>query len=144
MTARESPAGYSLVDPSDNSTDDVPVYPNDNGYLSPGAHLRRLASREEKKRLWWRNALINILFIAAWYVCIHLNYHLLKHSRFLFATILSVYNKWMFAEKYMHFPAPLFVTTLHMFVQFALAAIVRAIWPRRFRPDRTPSLPDYG
>lgn len=27
-----------------------------------------LASEAEKKRLWWRNAVINTIFIAAWYV----------------------------------------------------------------------------
>jgi hypothetical protein len=31
----------------------------------PETHL---ASVVEKKRLWWRNAVINLLFIASWYV----------------------------------------------------------------------------
>ncbi|KAK0486068.1 TPT-domain-containing protein [Armillaria novae-zelandiae] len=88
-----------------------------------------LASTEEKKRRWWRNAVLNVLFIASW---------------FLFATVLSVYNKWMFSDKHMNFRFPLFVTTLHMFVQFALSAVLRAVWPHRFRPERSPQLEDYG
>ena len=31
-----------------------------------------LATVEEKKRRWWRNALINVLFIASWYVVLAL------------------------------------------------------------------------
>ncbi|PBK81994.1 TPT-domain-containing protein [Armillaria gallica] len=88
-----------------------------------------LASTEEKKRRWWRNAVLNVLFIASW---------------FFFATILSVYNKWMFSDKHMNFRFPLFVTTLHMFVQFALSAVLRVVWPHRFRPERSPQLEDYG
>ncbi|KAF8070360.1 triose-phosphate transporter family-domain-containing protein [Lyophyllum atratum] len=91
-----------------------------------GIHLASLA---ERKRLWWRNATINALFISAW---------------FLFATVLSVYNKWMFSEDHFGFPYPLFVTTIHMFVQFVLAASMRYFWPKRFKPDNTPSVSDYG
>ncbi|KAJ3497150.1 hypothetical protein NLJ89_g10390 [Agrocybe chaxingu] len=91
-----------------------------------GVHI---ASVAEKKRLWWRNAIINALFIASW---------------FLFATLLSVYNKWMFSADHFGFPAPLFVTTMHMFVQFALASALRTIWPQRFRPKSSPSREDYA
>ncbi|KAJ6602199.1 triose-phosphate transporter family-domain-containing protein [Mycena sp. CBHHK59/15] len=93
---------------------------------SEPVHLATLA---EKKRLWWRNAIINALFIASW---------------FFFSTILSVYNKWMFSDKYFAFPYPLFVTTMHFFVQFAMAAFIRAVWPQRFRPARSPTAADYG
>lgn len=65
-------------------------------------------------------------------------------SRFFFATILSLYNKWMFSKEYFAFPSPLFVTTLHMFVQFLLAALLRALWPKKFRPARNPAWRDYG
>ncbi|KAI0743880.1 TPT-domain-containing protein [Daedaleopsis nitida] len=82
----------------------------------------------EKKRLWWRNALINSLFIAAW---------------FLFATLLSVYNKWMFSPDRYGFPSPLFVTTAHMWVQFSLAALLRYALPQHFRSERNPSREDY-
>ncbi|KAJ7594679.1 triose phosphate transporter [Mycena floridula] len=101
---------------------------DDGRYLSIDSNVH-FASVQEKKRLWWRNATINCLYIASW---------------FFFATILSVYNKWMFSEKYMNFPYPLLVTTLHVLVQFALAAFVRAVWPQWFRPARNPTLPDYG
>ncbi|KAH9941023.1 TPT-domain-containing protein [Amylocystis lapponica] len=87
-----------------------------------------LASVTEKKRLWWRNALINAFFIASW---------------FGFATVLSVYNKWMFAPEHFAFPSPLFVTTLHMFVQFLLATLLRLVWPQHFLPDRNPAPVDY-
>ncbi|KAI0769625.1 TPT-domain-containing protein [Trametes elegans] len=91
-------------------------------------HAVHLASLAEKKRLWWRNAFINSLFIASW---------------FLFATLISVYNKWMFSPEHYGFPSPLFVTTIHMWVQFALAALLRYTLPRHFRPEQSPSRDDY-
>lgn len=63
--------------------------------------------------------------------------------RYLFATILSVYNKWMFSPGLYGFPAPLFVTTLHMFVQFLLAASIRALWPHHFKPKARPTSSGY-
>lgn len=94
-------------------------------FTGEGTHLASIA---EKKRLWWRNATINTLFIGSW---------------FSFATVLSVYNKWMFSAEHFGFPFPLFVTTMHMFVQFVLATLIRNIWPKRFRPQNTPSRSDY-
>ncbi|KZT65966.1 TPT-domain-containing protein [Daedalea quercina L-15889] len=94
---------------------------------SPSAELH-LASLAEKRRLWRRNALINAALIACW---------------FLFATILSVYNKWMFSPDRFGFPSPLFVTTLHMVVQFLLALLLRTVWPLLFRPEHSPSRADY-
>jgi len=114
-----------LLEPISHTTshdDDAAVY-HDAGAVT------HLASVAEKKRLWWRNAVINTLFIASW---------------FFFATILSVYNKWMFTPKHFGFPSPLFVTALHMFVQFVLAAILRASRPAMFRPERNPTRTDYG
>ena len=49
----------------------------------------------------------------------------------------------MFSEAHFGFPAPIFVTTMHMMVQFGLAAMLRAIWPERFRPPRNPTPRDY-
>ncbi|KAF8170285.1 triose-phosphate transporter family-domain-containing protein [Mycena galopus ATCC 62051] len=89
----------------------------------------QLASLAQKKRLWWRNAIVNTLFIASW---------------FFFSTILSLYNKWMFSEAYFGFPYPLFVTTMHFFVQFVMATFLRAVWPKRFRPAQSPTMADYG
>ncbi|KAF4563432.1 Triose-phosphate Transporter [Pleurotus pulmonarius] len=108
----------------------VEVYPADEYDLDHAGHLNvHLASIAEKKKLWWKNAIINSAFIASW---------------FLFATVLSLYNKWMFSPDHLGFGFPLFVTTLHMFVQFALAALLRLFWPGRFRPPRSPSRADYG
>jgi solute carrier family 35 protein C2 len=88
-----------------------------------------IASHAEKKRLWWKNALINAFFILTW---------------FLFATVLSVYNKWLFSPNYFNFPFPLFVTTVHMFIQFLLAALLRCTFLRSFVSDRRPTLRSYS
>ncbi|KAF8524873.1 triose-phosphate transporter family-domain-containing protein [Hysterangium stoloniferum] len=88
-----------------------------------------LATVKEKKRLWWRNAFITTGCISLW---------------FLFATLLSVYNKWMFSPTRFGFPYTLFVTSLHMWIQFGLAALVRAIWPKHFRPPEKPTVTQYG
>lgn len=124
--------------------------------LNTHDHNRRnvhLATIEEKKRLWWRNATINALFILCWSVSVHFYWHwfgafdLLEISgcnRFFFATILSLYNKWMFSTTRFAFPAPLFVTMMHMFMQFMLAAILRFTWPAHFRPARVPTPAEYG
>lgn len=88
-----------------------------------------LIPSSEKKRLWWRSAAINTCFILLW---------------FTFATVLSVYNKWMFSLDHFGFPYPLFVTTIHMTIQFLLAAALRFIYPRRYRPETRPNLQSYG
>ncbi|CAL1708093.1 unnamed protein product [Somion occarium] len=120
---------YSRQPLRDNHTDeeladDAPVY----DLYDDGTDIH-LATVEEKKRLWWKNAFINALFIASW---------------FLFATILSVYNKWMFSPEHFGFPAPLFVTTMHMIAQFILAAALRGLFPDHFRPEHNPSGRDYA
>lgn len=63
--------------------------------------------------------------------------------RYTFATLLSLYNKWMFSAQYYNFPFPLFVTACHMGVQFALALAIRLIWAERFRPAERPTRRDY-
>jgi solute carrier family 35, member C2 len=119
----------------------------DDMFTREGIHLASIA---EKKRLWWKNATINTLFIGSWYadLCASEAHSLLRYdarlsSRFSFATVLSVYNKWMFSTEHFGFPFPLFVTAMHMFIQFILAALMRNIWPTRFRPDYSPSRLDY-
>jgi solute carrier family 35 protein C2 len=109
----------------------------------------QLATLAQKKRLWWRNAIVNAIFIAswcAWKAILSFADRLIGSHRFFFSTILSVYNKWMFSEGegFFGFPYPLFVTAMHFFVQFALAALLRAIWPQRFRPAHSPTAADYG
>jgi len=49
----------------------------------------------------------------------------------------------MFSPSHFSFPAPVFVTTIHMVVQFGLAAALRAFWPERFRPPENPTPRDY-
>ncbi|KAG8960459.1 Triose-phosphate Transporter [Tulasnella sp. 419] len=83
----------------------------------------------ERKRSWWRNATINSFFIASW---------------FGFATLLSLYNKWMFSPAYYGFPFPLFVTTMHMLVQFICSALIRMLWPGTFKPPGTPTVKEYA
>lgn len=120
-------AQHSEQAPTDIHGDSQALSNHDEDILDPDFDVH-LATLDEKRRLWWRNAVINLFFIASW---------------FLFATLLSVYNKWMFSPQYFGFPAPLFVTTMHMFVQFALASTFRLAWPQRFRPERRPSRKDY-
>ncbi|KAG9316194.1 triose-phosphate transporter family-domain-containing protein [Chiua virens] len=88
-----------------------------------------LASKAEKKRYWWRNALINAFFILTW---------------FLFATLLSVYNKWMFSPDHYNFTFPLFVTAVHSFIQFVLSALLRWTFSKTFFCDRRPTMRNYS
>ncbi|KAF5388761.1 hypothetical protein D9757_005639 [Collybiopsis confluens] len=93
------------------------------GYPAAG-----FASLDERKRIWWRNAVLNGCFIASW---------------FFFAILLSMYNKWMFSDTHLNFPYPLFVTSLHMVVQFTLSGLVLTVWPK-FKPERYPTPQEYG
>ncbi|KIM53643.1 hypothetical protein SCLCIDRAFT_1222611 [Scleroderma citrinum Foug A] len=104
---------YERIEPEPHETGDSGIY---------------IASLAEKKRLWWRNTAIYACFILSW---------------FSFATVLSVYNKWMFSHDHFGFPYPLFVTTIHMFIQFILATALRFIHPH-FRPEKKPTLQAYG
>jgi hypothetical protein len=63
---------------------------------------------------------------------------------YTFSLLLSLYNKWMFAPDHWNFPFPLFVTGLHMLVQFCLSGLV-LWWFPQFRPKREEylSLKDY-
>ncbi|GAA5906743.1 uncharacterized protein JCM6883_005675 [Sporobolomyces salmoneus] len=119
MVSRERP-DYSY---------DVEDSTSDHG-LAP--RRRRTETEDEKRRrlsrLWWRAAAINVVFICAWYC---------------FSTLISVYNKWMFAEDHFNFPYPLFVTSIHMLVQWLLAALVLSIFPR-LRPSTRPAGHDYA
>ncbi|KZT34146.1 TPT-domain-containing protein [Sistotremastrum suecicum HHB10207 ss-3] len=87
------------------------------------------ASLAMKKRLWWRNALLTALWILSWY---------------FFATLLSVYNKWMFSPERFGFPYPFFVTSMHFWIQTIIASILRFSFPSRFRPSNSPDLRAYS
>ncbi|WWC60930.1 uncharacterized protein I303_103506 [Kwoniella dejecticola CBS 10117] len=96
--------------------------------VEPGHQQHRHASLEMKKALWWKNVIITGLFILSWYT---------------FATLLSLYNKWMFSPAYYGFSYPLFVTACHMVVQFCLAAFIRITFAERFRPKERPTRKEY-
>lgn len=52
-------------------------------------------------------------------------------------------DKWMFSEEHFNFPYPLFVTSIHMLVQWLLAALVLSLFPR-LRPSTRPAANDYA
>jgi hypothetical protein len=52
---------------------------------------------------------------------------------YTFSLLLSLYNKWMFAPDHLDFPFPLFVTGLHMMIQFIMSGMV-LWWFPQFRP----------
>ncbi|KAI9833076.1 MAG: Triose-phosphate Transporter [Phylliscum demangeonii] len=69
-------------------------------------------------RAVWKTSLVNVALIGSWY---------------LFSLSISIYNKWMFSKDHLDFHFPLFITCVHMLVQFSLAALVLYLFPR-FRP----------
>ncbi|KAI8365112.1 triose-phosphate transporter family-domain-containing protein [Blakeslea trispora] len=74
-----------------------------------------------------KTSAINLFWIFSWYI---------------FATILSVYNKWMFSEDHYNFQYPLFVTSVHMIVQFFFSGTSLLLVPK-LRPTKRPSVSDY-
>ncbi|KAG2178947.1 hypothetical protein INT43_001794 [Umbelopsis isabellina] len=93
-------------------------------FVSPSV---RQSSNRSSKQSTLRTQSINVLWILAWY---------------LFATFLSVYNKWMFSEKYYNFQYPLFVTSTHMLVQFTFAGLTLLAMPH-LKPKKRPSVQNY-
>ncbi|TNY17456.1 triose-phosphate transporter family-domain-containing protein [Rhodotorula diobovata] len=92
-----------------------------------GLHAETLDQRR-LRILWWRSAAINSLFILAWYC---------------FSTLISLYNKWMFSADHYNFPYPLFVTSVHMLVQWCLSALTLSVF-RSLRPQTKPRSRDYA
>ncbi|XAO22695.1 hypothetical protein I312_101468 [Cryptococcus bacillisporus CA1280] len=141
-TSLDAPPGYSQNEhmytaegsgyqPRKLSFSGVPTFERDGTSQNGVNHSHeghRHATLAMKKALWWRNAIVTGIFILSWYG---------------FATLLSLYNKWMFSPQYYNFQYPLFVTACHMVVQFALAAVIRLIWADRFRPKERPTRRDY-
>ncbi|KIY34333.1 solute carrier family 35, member C2 [Cryptococcus gattii E566] len=141
-TSLDAPPGYSQNEhiyaaegngyqPRKLSFSGGPTFERDGTSLNRVNHSHeghRHATLAMKKVLWWRNAIVTGIFILSWYG---------------FATLLSLYNKWMFSPQYYNFQYPLFVTACHMVVQFALAAVIRLIWADRFRPKERPTRRDY-
>ncbi|KAG9023940.1 Triose-phosphate Transporter [Tulasnella sp. JGI-2019a] len=121
-----APSSSSELDRNDMMPDHEPELDFDADEFASAATYN--ISPEAKRRAWWREAIINLLYIAAW---------------FSFATLLSMYNKWMFSPNYFNFPFPLFVTTTHMAVQFSLAFGIRSLWPHLFNPPGRPTVKEY-
>jgi solute carrier family 35, member C2 len=96
------------------------------GHIDGQDSARADAAAAEKKQLnatMMKNITINALLIALWYS---------------FSIAISVYNKWMFSKENLDFHYPLFVTSIHMLVQFSLASTVLYFMPR-FRPSADPA-----
>ncbi|KAI6349076.1 hypothetical protein MCOR25_010720 [Pyricularia grisea] len=69
--------------------------------------------READKNVM-RNLVINAVLIGLWY---------------LFSLGISIYNKWMFDSKELDFRFPMFTTSIHMVIQFALSSLVLYFFP---------------
>jgi solute carrier family 35 protein C2 len=125
-------SGYGGVDAEDGGGEGLEVH---------------LASLEQKKAIWWKNVIVTAMFILSW--CVGSSVSSLsivpeaEIHRYTFATLLSIYNKWMFSPQYYGFSYPLFVTFCHMIVQFCLAGIIRAAFPRQFKPVERPTRQEY-
>ena len=87
-----------------------------------GSSIKSSGAAEETKKLisatMVKDLTVNALLITLWYS---------------FSISISVYNKWMFSSENLDFHFPLFTTSLHMLVQFSLAASTLFFIPR-FRP----------
>ena len=91
--------------------------------MNSGPGSIRTAEEKLVSAAMLKNTIINVLLIALWYS---------------FSISISVYNKWMFSKENLDFHFPLFVTSIHMIVQFTLASSVLFFIPR-FRPGANSS-----
>ncbi|KAI8061809.1 triose-phosphate transporter family-domain-containing protein [Gilbertella persicaria] len=108
---------YSLQD------DDPLSLPSETLLNEPATKERQVQQRKSIVK----TSAINLFWIFSWYI---------------FATILSVYNKWMFSEDHYNFRYPLFVTSVHMIVQFIFSGTSILLVPQ-LRPTKRPSVSDY-
>ncbi|KAJ1731670.1 hypothetical protein LPJ61_002419 [Coemansia biformis] len=74
-----------------------------------------------------RHILLCGLYLGLWYVL---------------SGLLSVYNKWLFGATERNFPFPLFVTSVQMLAQFALARLCLRLRPA-LQPTQTPTWDTY-
>ncbi|CEG67435.1 hypothetical protein RMATCC62417_03866 [Rhizopus microsporus] len=91
------------------------------------AQKQELPQQKEERSTLIKHMSINLFWILAWYI---------------FATILSVYNKWMFSKEHYNFQYPLFVTSVHMIVQFVFSGLSLLFVPK-LRPKNRPSATSY-
>ncbi|SAL96636.1 hypothetical protein [Absidia glauca] len=108
-----------LLDNNDHDDDD-------NERLIPSFSNTTTLLKESRRKLL-KSGSINLLWILTWYT---------------FATFLSVYNKWMFSADHYNFQFPLFVTSIHMVVQFTFAGSSLLLVPR-LRPKSRPTPKEY-
>ncbi|KAJ2134322.1 hypothetical protein IW136_004692, partial [Coemansia sp. RSA 678] len=109
---------------SPNNTASDRLYIAENGQRTPQAHgLSALLQKPEVRR----HIMLSGLYILLWYI---------------FSGLLSVYNKWLFGSSERDFPFPLFVTSVHMLVQYILACACLRIFPS-LRPAKSPTWSVY-
>ncbi|KAJ6262622.1 hypothetical protein Dda_3434 [Drechslerella dactyloides] len=81
--------------------------------LAHGSVINGIAVTQAEKRAADQHVVkdlaLNALLIGMWY---------------LFSLLISLYNKWMFSDPHLNFRFPLFVTSIHMLVQFTLSGLV--------------------
>ncbi|CAO1621515.1 unnamed protein product [Jaminaea pallidilutea] len=83
------------------------------------AKAERIKTRDEL----WKRGIVVVALILSW---------------FFFSMLISVYNKWMFDPEKRNLPYPIFVTSLHMAVQFSIAAMLLAVFDRTGRIELLP------
>ncbi|KAF3928029.1 hypothetical protein AA313_de0201342 [Arthrobotrys entomopaga] len=106
----------------DNSASSPNHYHATEEELAHGTIINGIAVTSAEKRAADQHVIkdlaLNAFLIGMWY---------------MFSLLISVYNKWMFSEKHLNFRFPLFITSIHMLVQFSLSSLV--IWYFvQFRP----------
>ncbi|KAI8100044.1 triose-phosphate transporter family-domain-containing protein [Halteromyces radiatus] len=99
----------------------------DNQHLLEHQHTGTKTLLKEGRRTLIKSGAINLIWILTWYT---------------FATFLSIYNKWMFSADHYNFQFPLFVTSVHMIVQFIFAGVSLFSIPR-LRPKTRPTSKEY-
>ncbi|KAJ2512590.1 hypothetical protein H4217_006807 [Coemansia sp. RSA 1939] len=92
-----------------------------------GGRRRRSVSALFRDAAFRRQALMIVVYTLLWYG---------------FSGVLSVYNKWLFGSSERDFPFPLFVTSVHMFVQYMLATLCLRAYPT-LRPQQQPTWDVY-
>jgi hypothetical protein len=55
---------------------------------------------------------------------------------FLFSALLSTFNKWVFGDSHNHFPCPLFLTSIHFFIQWIVSFTLSELFPDQLGTSR--------
>ncbi|KAJ1827464.1 hypothetical protein LPJ56_001650 [Coemansia sp. RSA 2599] len=134
MTAHMQHEYTELADMTSSAVDNASaterVYEATDGL--PGA--QRVSSQQRRgirallnDREFRKHVALSLLYMLMWYT---------------FSSMLSVYNKWLFGNSERDFSFPLFVSSVHMMVQYCLAALCLRLFPR-LRPSQTPTMGTY-